>query len=514
MFNNLSRRQFIRSALLGTTAAPFVLNAVPRAFAAVGDPVLVHCMLFGGADLRHVFAPSPGTPQAPYYWTAREVLFQWRWNNGIPLNYSDPSTFVPADYSAVNPTPADAYADMFNDHYVQIPGQDFGIHKSCGWLIQQFQPPSDPLNKVTNVAIVANADGSNNRRHDHSQLIMLTGDKEVGINDYDRNGWGGRLMEHINDNGGLPGGAEANAVSMTSVVPIFCYGDNAVNRLEHVVHTPNTQQFGFNQGGGTGADSTVMSRAIEAYYGVKGAEVAADPTKQTGWPFSLFYQHEASIRGLQTQFNDIVQPGVIDHPVEISDLYSVYRPNSLNGTEKGLYRTSFGRQIANLFDCMYATDLLGMKVAHLDYGGWDSHDNQQYYMQRNLHDIFGIGGGFDMLRRSLATDNPGAEGDLIMVFSSDFGRQIMGNGTAGTDHGNGSYMIMIGDDLAHGVYGDMFPDDEIPLYDVPRSGITGKTSVEEVFKVLCDWTYPGSGAAVFPGLDGTDIETGVNLNFL
>jgi hypothetical protein len=317
-------------------------------------------------------------------------------------------------------------------------------------------------------------------------------------------------MEHINNTGGLPSGNEANAVTMTSVVPIFCYGDNDVNRLEHVVHTPNTQKFGFDQGGGAGSYSAVMSRAIEAYYGVKGAEVAADPTLQTGWPFSLFYQHEASIRGLQGEFNAIVQPGVVPHPTKISNLYNYYKPNN----PVGLYRTGFGRQIANLFDCMYATDLLGMKVAHLDYGGWDSHDNQQFYMQRNLHDVFGTGGGFDMLMQALNDENSGAEDDLMLVFSSDFGRQIMGNGAAGTDHGNGTYIIMVGKDLNGGPYGEMFPGDEIPLYDVPRSGIAGKTSIEEVFKVLCEWVYPGSGPAVFPGLDGSDIEANVALTFL
>ncbi len=496
MYPILNRRQFVRSALLGTTACAAGLQMPIPAMAGVGDPVLAHVMMFGGADLRWVFAPDPhqiaaaggNMDIANEYWLAREILFTNMWNGGVPG--------VPAAYAD--------YEAAYDDHYLPVANEGFGIHKSCGWLHSEYL--------AGNVAIVANADGSNNRRHDHSQLIMLTGDLGIGINDYDTSGWGGELCEYINNNGGLvpddpsTGSTTANAVAMTTTVPIFCYGENGVNRLEHVVHTPNTTAFGFNPGSGNASNyQQVMSRAIEAYYGVKGAEVAADPTKQTGWPFSLFYQHEASIRSLQGNFNAVI-PG--SHPANISALYSSSKFSNPPGP---LWRTSFGRQIANLYDCLFAADVLGMRVAHLDYGGWDTHDGQQVGMQRNLHDLFGVGGGLNTLQDEADTSN------LVTVFNSDFGRQIMGNGTAGTDHGNGTYLIVHGAAVTGGVYGEMFPVSELPTstasdsrYDIARSGIAGRTSIEEVFKELCDWVSPiaGAGAAVFPNADGSTLEDG------
>jgi hypothetical protein len=63
--------------------------------------------------------------------------------------------------------------------------------------------------------------------------------------------------------------------------------------------------------------------------------------------------------------------------------------------------------------------------------------------------------------------------------------------------------------------GEIAPDGSgLTLYDRAGSGITGRTSVEEVFARLCDWAEPASGDSVFPGADGTAIEQGVGLIFI
>ena len=356
------------------------------------------------------------------------------------------------------------------------------------------------------VAIVANAYGSNNRRHDHSQLIMLTGDTEVGRTDYNRNGWGGRLVEAINDAGSpFP----ANVVSMAGEVPIFCFGDNVQNRLEHVVHAPDTRAFGFNEGSSNqNNNSAIMARALSSYYGAKGAEVAA--TEPDGWPFRIFYEHEQNIRAYSTLFNDRLDTTVPSQP----DAIAALRSGALN-------RSSWGRQCANLYDSLFATDILGLRVAHMDYGGFDTHDDQQNEIEGNLSDIFGSTGGLATVMGQLALDGSSAGDDLVFTFSWDFGRQLRANGTRGTDHGNGNYQIVMGNNVLGGVFGEMFHPEEIAtdangdtLYDRQGSAITGRTSIEEVFKVLCDWVEPGTGATVFAGADGTAVEDGVTLNFL
>ena len=122
----------------------------------------------------------------------------------------------------------------------------------------------------------------------------------------------------------------------------------------------------------------------------------------------------------------------------------------------------------------------------------------------------------DTLSSSLDTE---ANNNTVFVFTSDFGRQLHSNGTAGTDHGSGSYMILIGPSVNGGVYGDMFPDSEITRFDTQGADIVGLTSFERVLAEVCDWVEPNSGEKVFPTTAATFpdppiLETGVDLSTL
>lgn len=117
-----------------------------------------------------------------------------------------------------------------------------------------------------------------------------------------------------------------------------------------------------------------------------------------------------------------------------------------------------------------------------------------------------------------------AETNTVYVFSSDFGRQLKANGDRGTDHGRGNYMILIGDSVKGGVYGEMFPASEITgdpaPYDTQGADIKGLTSFERVLAEVCDWVEPESGVKVFPNTilndstGGPILEDGVDLKTL
>ncbi len=99
---------------------------------------------------------------------------------------------------------------------------------------------------------------------------------------------------------------------------------------------------------------------------------------------------------------------------------------------------------------LFAADL-GVEVATLDIGGWDTHnamgdvDTGDMRSQQELLDltISHLQAGLDAAGQS----------DVITVVMTEFGRRVAENGSGGTDHGWGSVMLVVGDGAAGGVHG-------------------------------------------------------------
>jgi uncharacterized protein (DUF1501 family) len=104
--------------------------------------------------------------------------------------------------------------------------------------------------------------------------------------------------------------------------------------------------------------------------------------------------------------------------------------------------------------------------------------------------------------------------NMVLVISGEFGRQLRANGGNGTDHGRGNAMIVIGIQVRGGIYGEMFPEDELVRIGVASADITGRTAIDHVFGRVCDWVSAGSGDIVFPNRGSAILETGVDLNGL
>jgi uncharacterized protein (DUF1501 family) len=99
---------------------------------------------------------------------------------------------------------------------------------------------------------------------------------------------------------------------------------------------------------------------------------------------------------------------------------------------------------------------LGLRVAAVDLGGWDTHNGQGD----------GSGGFFADLLGTLAqgmaalyTDLDGAGSEdyaqrLSMVVQSEFGRRLKQNADRGTDHGHGNVMLVLSGSATGGIHGD------------------------------------------------------------
>ncbi|NHZ32223.1 DUF1501 domain-containing protein [Massilia rubra] len=92
-----------------------------------------------------------------------------------------------------------------------------------------------------------------------------------------------------------------------------------------------------------------------------------------------------------------------------------------------------------------------MQVAFIALGGWDTHANQGAASGQLANRLAPVGLGLATLAQRLG---PMFEHTTIIVMS-EFGRTARQNGNAGTDHGHGNAMWLLGGRVAGGkVYGD------------------------------------------------------------
>jgi uncharacterized protein (DUF1501 family) len=462
------RRDFLKAALAtglvyGTGALPTLARIAEAGFAPVNRRILVNVMLAGGPDFRHLFPPAYNANAASFgfkYWEAR------------------------ARSHDISTSSSGAWQDRWVNDYFPVSGggTTFGILRNCGWLKRMYDQG--------NVAIVANAIGSSSRDHDHSISVLDQGNLAYVANATEGSGWGGRLAK----------AAGGNAVALTPTPRRFCYGPHPNNPQlfdnSNMVSAADMRNVGLYK---TDPDSnptytrTRLVRSLSNYYRAKRAEVPRATT------FGRIVDHERRLRQFEQPINNRLATLTI--PTGIEDLYS-------GGV---LSSSGFGVQIRNLYDALACNDVLNMRAASLEYNGWDSHKGQRNSIEPKLSDMFGDGKAFDTLYQSLPAD---AKANMTIVIAGEFGRQLKANGDSGTDHGRGNYMLIIGQPVNGGVYGNMFPAGEIAKLNENSPDIDGKTDIDRHFGAVCEWVHAGSANVVFPNRVSSQIEGGVSFGAL
>ena len=139
---------------------------------------------------------------------------------------------------------------------------------------------------------------------------------------------------------------------------------------------------------------------------------------------------------------------------------------------------------------------LGLQIATVDYGGWDTHENSGTggfgsYVDRLGTVSAAIGAFFDDLTAA------GKDNQVVLTTQTDFGRRVRENGNQGTDHGTAQAMMVVGgavnggqvlgtfpgisdDDLYLGTDLRMTTDFRQPLSDVIRNFL-GNPNIDVVF---------------------------------
>jgi uncharacterized protein (DUF1501 family) len=139
----------------------------------------------------------------------------------------------------------------------------------------------------------------------------------------------------------------------------------------------------------------------------------------------------------------------------------------------------------------------GLRVATVDYGGWDTHEYQNDGDAGYLADLLGnLASGLSNFYLDL---DGGYTDKLSVVVISEFGRRLVQNESYGTDHGHGNVMFTLGGGVNGGqVYGAWPGLHNDQLYDHADLAIT--TDYRQVLsEMLARRLGNADIASVFPG---------------
>jgi len=136
---------------------------------------------------------------------------------------------------------------------------------------------------------------------------------------------------------------------------------------------------------------------------------------------------------------------------------------------------------------------LGLRIATVDYGGWDTHVNQAGQFHALL-------AGLSRSLMAFWRDLGPRQQDVAVVVQSEFGRRLRANDSGGTDHGRAGAMMVLGPQARGGRLLGRWPGlDNAALEDGADLAVTTdyRDVLAEVLTGHMGLTDPG---AVFPGL--------------
>jgi len=155
--------------------------------------------------------------------------------------------------------------------------------------------------------------------------------------------------------------------------------------------------------------------------------------------------------------------------------------------------TEFGRSLRQVAQLIKSG--VGVEVAFVDIGGWDTHQAQggaEGQLARRFQELSrGV--------RALYDDLGDRMDDVVLMTMSEFGRTVNENGTAGTDHGHGTCMMVMGGAVRGGkVYGDWPGLEREQLYEGRDLAVT--TDFRDLFaEIVRGHLGASSMDKIFPG---------------
>lgn len=243
-----------------------------------------------------------------------------------------------------------------------------------------------PIYQSGELAVV-HATGSSSSSHSHFEAQDLM---ERGLidNSGSFDGWLGRYLDYRMDNS-------------FSVFHAVGMGNAAPRTLAH------------------GA-STIALSSIDAF----SLQVPETQTAET----------EAMLQTLYSE-NKLLDTGARD-TLEAVDVLAVADPTQYAPQNGASYPdTNFGAQLQAIGQLIRSE--LGLRAAALSLGGWDTHEGEAATLDNLIPEFAGALAAFH-------ADMGDRMNNITLITQTEFGRRAYENGSAGSDHGHGSFILALG----------------------------------------------------------------------
>ena len=140
---------------------------------------------------------------------------------------------------------------------------------------------------------------------------------------------------------------------------------------------------------------------------------------------------------------------------------------------------------------------IGTRIFWVQTGGYDTHAAQA----GTYNTLMGtLGDGLLAFYQDL--NNHGLLNDTLVLQFSEFGRRIIENGSAGTDHGAASVMLAIGGRVRGGIYGtaaSLSPDPGNPTLENGANDVRHETDFRRMYARVIDGWLGADSAAILGG---------------
>ena len=139
---------------------------------------------------------------------------------------------------------------------------------------------------------------------------------------------------------------------------------------------------------------------------------------------------------------------------------------------------------------------VGLQVAAVDYGDWDTHTGQG---DRFAEQVRNLAGPLAAFYRDLA----GRTQRVTIVVMSEFGRRLKANESGGTDHGHGNIMLVLGKGIRGGHLHGAWPglaNDQLDQH----ADLAITTDYRQVLVEVLEKRLKCNAADIFPGWSAKD----------
>lgn len=326
------------------------------------------------------------------------VVFQRGGNDGLNtiVPYSDPQYYVlrPRSTSGgigiLPPGSGDGSG-------LDLAGTGFAMHPSM--------LPLYGLYTTNRVAIVTAAGfAGSTQSHFTDQDTIEHGFPEL------RNGWLNRYLAAVPAAG-------------ASTIRAAAIGDDVAKSLQGTVLVPSMTDVSSFTFARLGTSKSLLDANFRAMYGQDPASTTTNPAR-------------AAVHALGPEL--LTRVAAIEGIGAAAPQNGAAYPNS-----------TFGREMRDLAHIIRSG--LGLEVATVDIGGWDTHDDQGAggaAANRQAGRLADFSGGI----RAFVDDLGPLMNNVVVMTCTEFGRTARQNASGGTDHGKASAWFLVGGSVKGGVY--------------------------------------------------------------